>query len=331
MQPIGPNPNPYDKSLNDCQDQSPMWRSENNDPPPGFCEQPPDNQNNQFLGVENSWMDDFLVKNTMVGSANNADPMQTGQIVNNLDPPNRTTVYRYARSLRSCDEAVMDLFRNIVVLDEDGKAHQVPIIWATQERAVAAIVQQNVRKDDTLVVDRIRLPMLAISSTEYAIDPARYTYHQALNFLTTLPGAKPSFTESERFERDTVFGVARGIPVNVGYTLYAWTMQLEDMNQVMEQILTKFSPVAYIKVRGVIWEVIVKLDSIANNLQTEPGDAALRVIKFQFGLTAQTYVNQPINRNKAILNTKIDFVNALNEEEITRVIKRIEESVEGVQ
>jgi hypothetical protein len=276
-------------------------------------------------------MDDFLVKNTMVGSANNADPMQTGQIVNNLDPPNRTTVYRYARSLRSCDEAVMDLFRNIVVLDEDGKAHQVPIIWATQERAVAAIVQQNVRKDDTLVVDRIRLPMLAISSTEYAIDPARYTYHQALNFLTTLPGAKPSFTESERFERDTVFGVARGIPVNVGYTLYAWTMQLEDMNQVMEQILTKFSPVAYIKVRGVIWEVIVKLDSIANNLQTEPGDAALRVIKFQFGLTAQTYVNQPINRNKAILNTKIDFVNALNEEEITRVIKRIEESVEGVQ
>ena len=173
--------------------------------------------------------------------------------------------------------------------------------------------------------------MLAISSTEYAIDPARYTYHQALNFLTTLPGAKPSFTESERFERDTVFGVARGIPVNVGYTLYAWTMQLEDMNQVMEQILTKFSPVAYIKVRGVIWEVIVKLDSIANNLQTEPGDAALRVIKFQFGLTAQTYVNQPINRNKAILNTKIDFVNALNEEEITRVIKRIEESVEGVQ
>jgi hypothetical protein len=73
------------------------------------------------------------------------------------------------------------------------------------------------------------------------------------------------------------------------------------------------------------------LDSIANNLETEPGDAALRVIKFQFGITAETYVNQPITRNKAVLNTKVDFVNSLNESEISEVIKRLEESVEGVQ
>jgi hypothetical protein len=330
MRPTGPNPNQPGKSLNDCQTQSPMWESNNIDPAPGFCNQPPDNQNNAFLGAESSWMDDFLTKKVMLGSQNNADPMQTGQIVNDLNPPNRNVVYRYARSLRSCDEAVMDLFRNLVIIDDDGKAHPVPIIWATQERAVAAVVQENVRKDDTLVVDRIRLPMLAISSTEYSIDPQRYTYHKALNYLNDLRG-RPTFTTSERYEHDTVFGVARGIPVNIGYTMYAWTMQLEDMNQVLEQIMTKFSPVAYIKVRGVIWEVIVKLDSIANNLETEPGDAALRVIKFQFGITAETYVSQPITRNKAVLNTKIDFVNALNESEITEVIKRLEESVEGVQ
>jgi len=32
-----------------------------------------------------------------------------------------------------------------------------------------------------------------------------------------------------------------------------------------------------------------------------------------------------------VLNTKVDFVNALNEAEISEVIKRLEESVEGVQ
>jgi hypothetical protein len=332
MQPIGPNPNSYDPTLNNCQEQSPMWRSENIDPPPGFCDQPPDNQNNQLnnLGSPSDWFDDFLDKKYMLGSENNSDPMQTGQIVNNLNPPNRNVVYRYARSIRSCDEAIMDLFRNLVVLDDDGKAHQVPIIWATQERAVAAIVQQNVRKDLSLVVDRIRLPMLAISSTDYSVDANRYTYHKALTFLKDNQN-KPTFVESERFERDTVFGLARGIPVNIGYTMYAWTLQLEDMNQILEQILTKFSPVAYIKVRGVLWEVCVKLDSIANNLETEPGDAALRVIKFQFGITAETYVSQPITRNKAVLNTKVDFVNSLNESEISEVIKRLEESVEGVQ
>jgi hypothetical protein len=330
MIPIGPNPNQPNKSLNDCQTQSPMWESNNTDPAPGHCKVPPDNQNNEFLGVKSSWMDDFLTKKVMLGSQNNSDPMQTGQIVNDMNASNRNVVYRYARSLRSCDEAVMDLFRNIVVIDDDGKAHPVPIIWATQERAVAAVVQQNVRKDDTLVVDRIRLPMLAISSTEYSIDPRRYTYHKAINYLQDYSN-RPTFTESERFANDTVFGVARGIPVNIGYTMYAWTAQLEDMNQIVEQIVTKFSPVAYIKVRGVLWEVIVKIDSIANNLETEPGDAALRVIKFQFGITAETYVNQPITRSKAVLNTKVDFVNALNESEITEVIKRLEESVEGVQ
>ena len=327
MQPIGPNTNNYEKSLNDCPDLSPQGRSENVDPAPGFCEQPADNQNNIGLGVDDSWMDDFLNKKTGLGSENNADPMQAGSIINEMNSVNNSTIYRYSKSIRGTDEAVMDLFRNIVVIDEDGKAHRVPIIWATQERAVAAVVQDNVRKDETLVVDRIKLPILAISSTEYSIDPARYTYHKALHYIRDYTG-KPAFTASEKYERDTVFGVSRGIPLNIGYTLYAWTMQVEDMNQILEQILTKFSPIAYIKVRGVLWEVCVKLDSIANNLNTEPGDQALRVVKFQFGITAETYVGQPIRRDKTVLKTKTDFVNSLNEAEISEVIKRLEESVE---
>ena len=330
MKPIGPNTNSYDKSLNDIKEKSFQWRSENIDPAPGFTKQPPDNQNNIGLNVPDDWHTDIFTQKIGLGSANNCDPMQTGAIVNDLQTPNRNTIYRYAKSVRACDEAVMDLFRNLVIIDEDGKAHPVPIIWATQERAVAAVVQENVRKDETLVVDRIKLPMLAISSTNFTVDLARYTYHQALNYLNDVNG-KPTFTASEKYERDTVFGVARGIPLNIEYTLYAWTMQLEDMNQILEQIVTKFSPVAYIKVRGVLWEVAVKLSSIGNNLQTEPGDAALRVIKFQFGLTAETYVAQPIKREKAVLKTRIDIVNSLDEQQISEVLHRLEEAVEELQ
>jgi hypothetical protein len=331
MKPIGPNVNSYGGSLNTCPEKSFQTRSENNDPAPGYCDTPPDNQNNMNISPPSDWMDDVLSsKKISLGSENNCDPMQAGSIVNDLDPPNRNTIYRYSKSVRATDEAVMDLFRDLVIIDEDGKAHAVPIIWATQERAVAAVVQENVRKDETLVVDRIRLPMLAISSTEYSIDSARYTYHKASSFLRDLTG-KPQFTANEKYERDTVFGVTRGIPLDIGYTLIAWTMQLEDMNQILEQIVTKFSPIAYIKVRGVLWEVIVKLDSIANNLETEPGDQALRVIKFQFGLTAQTYVAQPITRNKAVLKTKIEVVNSLDEEQISEVLHRLEEAVEELK
>ena len=327
MKPIGPNSNDYGKSLNDIKEKSFQWHSENIDPAPGFIRQPPDNQNNDHLTVPNDWHADIFTEKIGLGTQNNCDPMQTGAIVNDLQNTNSNTIYRYAKSVRGCDEAVMDLFRNLVIIDEDGKAHPVPIIWATQARAVAAVVQENVRKDETLVVDRIKLPMLAISSTGYSMNMARYTYHQAINYLTDTQG-KPTFTASEKYEKDTVFGVARGIPLDIEYTLYAWTMQLEDMNQILEQIVTKFSPVAYIKVRGVLWEVSVKINTIANNLQTEPGDAVLRIVKFQFGLTAETYVAQPIRREKAVLKTRIDIVNSLDDNQISEILTRLEEVVE---
>jgi hypothetical protein len=141
------------------------------------------------------------------------------------------------------------------------------------------------------------------------------------------PDRKPGFTQRERYERDTVFGVARGIPINRGYTLTAWTMYIEDIDQILEQILLKFSPIAYINVRGVQWETIVTLDSIANNVDAEPGEK-LRIIKYQFNFTAQTYIPQPIARKKAVLRTKTDIFNSVDEEKITEVFGRIEEAVE---
>lgn len=326
MKPIGPNVTSYGNNLNNTGEIPPLYRSENIDPPPIDCstQNDPNNQNTPPGGPAD-WMEDYFVKKTGNGFDANSDPMQTGQIINDLESPARNTVYRYSKSIRGTDEAVMDLFRNICIIDEDGKAHAVPIIWATQERAVAAVVQSNVRKDESLVVDRIKLPMLAISSTDFSFNQDRYTYHQALDWIRDKDN-KPGFYTSEKYNRDTVFGVARGIPIDVGYTLYAWTMQLEDMNQVLEQIVTKFSPIAYIKVKGVRWEIGVKLTSIANNLQTEPGDAAIRVVKFQFGITAETYVSQPIKREKAILATRIEIGDAAQDDQISEIIARIEES-----
>jgi len=63
----------------------------------------------------------------------------------------------------------------------------------------------------------------------------------------------------------------------------------------------------------------------------EPGDAALRVIKFQFGIKAETYVAQPIRREKAVLKTRVDIVNSLDQEQISEIMKRLEESVEELK
>jgi hypothetical protein len=321
------NMNHQEKQINPCPDPSLLSLSNNIDPPPGMdCHMSPDNQNDINTHGASDWLQDNFISNLGNGSANNCDPMQAGKIVNEpASELNENTIYRYSKALRGTDEGVMDLFRNIVVIDEDGKAVQVPIIWATQERAVAAILQKNVRKDETLVVDRIILPMMAISSTGYEFDTKRYTYHQAMSYVDAYTGREPN--KSEKFSnRSTLFGIGRGIPINISYTMYAWTMQLEDMNQIFEQIVTKFSLVAYIKVRGVLQEVIVKLDSIASNLNTEPGDAAQRVIKFQFGLTAETFVPMPAKIYDSLIKVvKTDLVNSVDEDKITKIMAKIEE------
>lgn len=325
MNNFGPKINSSEEILNNINCKSPLGQSNNIDPSPGYCETDPLNQNN-VADAKESWFTDSQDIKTNLGQENNCDPVQSGKIVNDLNPPVRDTIFRYAKSLRGTDEAVMELFRNIVVIDESGKAHPIPIIWGTQERAVAFMLQENTRKDDSLVVDRIKIPMMSISSTGYSFNQNRYTYHAALNYLRDKTG-KPDFYQSEKYERDTVFGVSRGIPIDITYKLGIWTLYVEDINQILEQIFLKFSPISYITVRGVNWEIPVKLDSIANNLNQEPGDAALRVIKYEISLTAETYVAQPLVRKKSVLETRTEFVNGLKEEEITEVIGRIEESV----
>ena len=311
------------KGLNDCNPIPPAETSRNKEKAPKSCSGP---------GMGTGWIEEAAKSKVGLGKDAQCDPMQTGQIVDDVNDPERQVLYRYSKSLRGCDEAMVDMFSKLVVIDEDGKAHKVPILWGTQEKAVTWILQDNVRKDGSLVVERIRLPVLAIYSSGMDFDQTRYTYHKALDYMRRLrPDNKPGFTAKEKFERDTVFGVARGIPINKTYTLTAWTMYMEDMDQILEQIMLKFSPIAYIRVRGINWETAVNLDSIANNVDYEPGDQNQRIIKFEFNLTAKAYIPQPIVRNKSVLATKTDFYNNVDEDKITEALDKLEDSVDKIE
>lgn len=326
------SPNHQQRDYIQC-DPKASFPDPNLDPAPPYCD--PDGPPLDNLRTVNdksyNWLRDQTMKKTGFGAKVDCDPMQRGQIVNDLENPDRAVLYRYSKSIRGCDEAMLDMFRNVVVIDEDGKAWPIPVMLGPPEKAVAAIIQDNVRKDETLVVDRLKLPLMALAQTNIEYDLNRYTYHKALNYYTNLSDGKPSLTVSEKYSKDTIFGMARGVPINIGYTLTAWTMYREDMNQILEQILTKFSQLAYIRVTGVPWETIVKLDSLANNLNAEPGDQAIRVIKYEFNLTAQTYIPQPIERKKAVLKVKLDFVDGIRDEQITEVLSRIEDTVKELE
>ena len=332
MKPINPGNHPI-KGLNECEPISPLQEDREDDRINPTCPTDPDREDSlKDHPADLGWLSEAANRKVGLGQPGNCDPIQTGQIIEDVKKPNRDVLYRYAKGIRGADEAMLKLFNDLCVIDEDGKAWPVPIIFGTQEKAVQFILADNVRKDNSLVVDRIRLPMLAIYQSDLQFDQTRYTYHKALDYLGRYrPDFKPGLNIKEKYERDTVFGVARGLPVNITYNLLAWTFYLEDIDQITEQVLLKFSPVAYIRVRGVSWETIVSLDSIANNIEFEPGDKQQRVIKYQFNLTTQTYIPQPIARKKAVLKMRTDIYDAVDENEITEVLGRLEEAVEELE
>lgn len=290
----------------DCNESSPLQAPMNEEKANLNCD-----VNNDSLFKE-------VGKLKKIGIDATTDEMQAGTIINDITKPlSRNVIHRYSSALRGCDQGMTDLFRNIVVLDEDGKAFPVPIIWGTQEKAVAVILQNNVRKDNSLVVDRPVLPMMALNSSDIAPDMSRYIYHKAKVNFKNLYGENE--LRKELKEKDTIFGFARGIPINVTYSLYIWTLYIEDMNQILEQIILKFSPMAYIKVQNVPWEVCVSLDSLSNNIDKETADKEKRVVKYQINFTAKTYIPQPIIRNKTVLKITNDFFNSVDINEFNQV------------
>jgi len=317
-------------SLNPCNPKSPVINKLNLDPPWGKrCDETQEPTLRRVATGPASWLETDYMKKTGIGSRGDCDPMMTGNIKNDpqeplTTPPHRGHIInRYSKAIRGCDEAVTDLFRDIIVFDENGKEHPVPIIFGPQEKAVAAIVQDNVRKDNTLVVDRIRLPFMAIHQNDMQFNQDRYTYSAAKRW------SRSNYV-NENKHRGTLFGVTRGIPVDISYSLWIWTLYIEDMNQIAEQIFLKFNPCAYINIRGVHWEIIVKFESSGNNTEVAPGDQAIRIIKMQFNMLAESYIPQPIERRKAVLSINQEFVNAVKDEDVTQVISRVKTTVKDL-
>ena len=210
----------------------------------------------------------------------------------------RDYIKRYTRVFRAADTAMFKLFSDVDMLTAEGALIKVPLIFGTQERAVAAMFGKSLQATGDVV--RIKLPMMAISAIGFDIDRTRYTFHEALSY-------DAMNARSERVPHDVRIGVSRGIPINRIYTLLVWAKFQEDANQILEQAILKFSPVAYVEIPGAFFENMVTLDAIANNLNWEIADQDLRIIKYELSMTLQTYVPQPFKRTKSVRKVKTEM------------------------
>lgn len=211
---------------------------------------------------------------------------------------NSQYIKRYQRFFRKCDRAMLKLFYDLSVMDDEMTLFSVPIIIGTMEKAVVAMIGNSSRKDDSAQFLRVRLPLMSLIPGEPVLDWARYTYHEAFAWDNY---------KSEKKPYDVVYGKTRGIPINRSYRLMVWTKYMEDMNQILEQIILKFSQTANLIIPGVFFDSLVFVESISTTWGDEVGSQDLMVLRADIDMALQTYLPQPIRRAKTIHEVKIEF------------------------
>lgn len=214
--------------------------------------------------------------------------------------PTRSVINQYSKTLRSCDQTMLNSFRDLIVLGPDEEPHRVPIVWGPQEKAVAVALGNNVAQD-MIRIDRIKLPIMALTGGECSFAPERFTYHKAFRWFKSNKTGNYFYGKEKRFG-DTVFGEARGMPVDKNYTLHVWSLYTEEMNQLVEQIYLKFDPILTLYVPDVHWEVIAKITGASNGTSAEIGDSAMRIVKYEFNITAETYISRGVMRGKSVFD-----------------------------
>ncbi len=209
----------------------------------------------------------------------------------------RQYIFGYTKCIRNTNLAVMDLFSDITILnDNDNQLYSVPIIFGTQEKAaIYAFGEQfaaNPERKENGLVDRIRIPIVALMLKDINFDEKRYIYHEA---------KRKMFYGQEKINHDIVYRFAKGIPVNFTYNIILWAKYYEHLMQMVEQIMQKFSPIAYINVEGIYWETPVKITGSNSNINEDVADRQVRILKYIFSFVVEGHIMQPIKKDKTIL------------------------------
>lgn len=108
--------------------------------------------------------------------------------------------FRYNEFFRRCDQATMDEFMNIVYLDDYAASFNVPIIWATEDKAEAYV--NHVVYPDKKINTIVNLPVINLYRGDLFFNDKIHCYYHAT----------------------------------------IRTMYQDHMNQILEQVITKFHP-----------------------------------------------------------------------------------------
>lgn len=203
--------------------------------------------------------------------------------------------YYYYQALRKTIVQFLDVFNDIKIkrYDENGTFQRyvtVPIKFAPKERAYYYIFEQH--QDEML-------PMMSVTLN-------------SVNFASERMGNRyKTLTKSTSADSGTVQRFLNPVPYDLGFTVFAWTKYMTDIDQILEQVLPYFAPHIFIRVHipelNFYFDTKVIFNGATPDIATDMSEEERRVIRYSLDFTVQAYLFTPVEDKGLIRKIFINY------------------------
>jgi len=211
----------------------------------------------------------------------------------------------YNRSIRKLTVAFGNLFDNITLVRynpdlTESERFVVPITYANKELYV-----QRLEADYDLDKKvQITLPRFSYEMTGFTYDATRKQNTNIRNFSQTTTGA---------------VGQYNPVPYNFDFNLYLYVRNIEDASQVIEHILSYFTPDYTVKINmipemGIVKEVPVVLNSTSQDIKYEGNrESDTRMIIWTLNFTVKGFIFGPVSTTNLITHSITNVYNNITD------------------
>jgi hypothetical protein len=213
----------------------------------------------------------------------------------------------YNRSIRKLTVAFGNLFDNITLVRynpdlTESERFIIPITYANKELYV-----QRLEADYDLDKKvQITLPRFSYEMTGFTYDPSRKQNTNIRNFSQTTTGT---------------VGQYNPVPYNFDFNLYLYVRNIEDASQVIEHVLSYFTPDYTVKINmipemGIVKEVPIVLNSTNQDIKYEGSrDSDTRMIIWTLNFTVKGFIFGPVSQTNVITHSITNVYNMMTAED----------------
>ena len=218
----------------------------------------------------------------------------------------------YNESLRKLVVAFGSLFNDIYVArynsdNSENSRIKVPLIYSSKEKFIQRLEQQSGISDQTKL--EITLPRMGFDIASIDYDPTRH-----LNKLNKRFRRVAGSNEVESFQE---------VPYNVAFTLFAYTRNMDDNLQIIEQISPEFIVTLNLNEIETKLDVPIVLGQVALQETYDGNFMDRRIIASTFSFVCKTRLYSKIEGSTLVVNSSSTLNQIVGSSDVSDLVQTI--------